>query len=165
MTSPTFLPLDSQKNCSYFDPFPLDFQWRLETDGLSIGPFWLTGLRTTWAAWPVTQNPRFFSFLMLAMYSGQIASFYYRDFFLFFIMWEFKFIPFFSWLFFMWGGAYTRLQSFFCALPEVLFFLWRGVLGMGFYGSNEPTLDWEKFANQSYLATFERILSFGFLLA
>nr|WPR14183.1 NADH dehydrogenase subunit D [Phalaenopsis sp.] len=63
-----------------------DFQWRLETDGLSIGPFLLTGFRTTLVAWPITKNPRFLYFLMLAMYSGQIASYSSRDFFLFLIM-------------------------------------------------------------------------------
>ncbi|KAH0439901.1 hypothetical protein IEQ34_023440 [Dendrobium chrysotoxum] len=73
-----------------------DFHWRLGTDGLSIGPILLTGFLTTLAtlaAWPVTRNPRFFYFLMLAMYSGQIGSFSSRDLLLFFIMWELEFIP------------------------------------------------------------------------
>ncbi|KAH0446849.1 hypothetical protein IEQ34_024317 [Dendrobium chrysotoxum] len=66
-----------------------DFHWRLGTDGLSIGPILLTGFLTTLAtlaAWPVTRNPRFFYFLMLAMYSGQIGSFSSRDLLLFFII-------------------------------------------------------------------------------
>lgn len=60
----------------------LDFHWRLGIDGLSIGPFLLTGFITTLAtlaAWPVTRDSRLFYFLMLAMYSGQIGSFSSRD--------------------------------------------------------------------------------------
>nr|YP_009864205.1 NADH-plastoquinone oxidoreductase chain 4 [Petermannia cirrosa]QKE32200.1 NADH-plastoquinone oxidoreductase chain 4 [Petermannia cirrosa] len=145
-----------------------DFHWRLGIDGLSIGPILLTGFITTLAtlaAWPVTRNSRLFYFLMLAMYSGQIGSFSSRDLLLFFIMWELELIPVYL-LLSMWGGK-KRLYS---ATKFILYtaggsiFLLIGVLGMGLYGSNEPTLDFERLANQSYPASLEIILYFGFLI-
>nr|YP_010883872.1 NADH-plastoquinone oxidoreductase subunit 4 [Helleborus foetidus]WIW41427.1 NADH-plastoquinone oxidoreductase subunit 4 [Helleborus foetidus] len=45
------------------------------------------------------------------------------------------------------------------------FFLLMGVLGMGLYGSNEPTLNFETLANQSYPVVLEIIFYFGFLIA
>nr|WBU14602.1 NADH dehydrogenase subunit D [Floscopa scandens] len=145
------------------------FHWRLGIDGLSIGPVLLTGFITTLAtlaAWPVTRNPRLFHFLMLAMYSGQIGSFSSRDLLLFFIMWEFELIPVYL-LLSVWGGK-KRLYS---ATKFILYtaggsiFLLIGVLGMGLYGFNEPTLDFEKLANQSYPLALEIIFYFGFLIA
>nr|WCF61384.1 NADH-plastoquinone oxidoreductase subunit 4 [Paris vietnamensis]WCF62416.1 NADH-plastoquinone oxidoreductase subunit 4 [Paris vietnamensis]WCF63791.1 NADH-plastoquinone oxidoreductase subunit 4 [Paris vietnamensis] len=145
-----------------------DFHWRLGIDGLSIGPILLTGFITTLAtlaAWPVTRNSRLFYFLMLAMYSGQIGSFSSRDLLLFFIMWELELIPVYL-LLSMWGGK-KRLYS---ATKFILYtagssiFLLIGVLGMGLYGSNEPTLDFERLANQSYPMALEIIFYFGFLI-
>nr|AGQ55721.2 NADH dehydrogenase subunit 4 [Alstroemeria aurea] len=145
-----------------------DFHWKLGVDGLSIGPILLTGFITTLAtlaAWPVTRNSRLFYFLMLAMYSGQIGSFSSRDLLLFFIMWELELIPVYL-LLSMWGGK-KRLYS---ATKFILYtaggsiFLLIGVPGMGLYGSNGPTLDFEKLANQSYPAVLEIILYIGFLI-
>nr|YP_009145029.1 NADH dehydrogenase subunit 4 [Dieffenbachia seguine]AKJ83439.1 NADH dehydrogenase subunit 4 [Dieffenbachia seguine] len=146
-----------------------DFHWRLGIDGLSIGPILLTGFITTLAtlaAWPVTRDSRLFHFLMLAMYSGQIGSFSSRDLLLFFIMWELELIPVYL-LLSMWGGK-KRLYS---ATKFILYtaggsiFLLIGVLGMGLYGSNGPTLNFETLANQSYPVALEIILYFGFLIA
>lgn len=146
-----------------------DFHWRVGIDGLSIGPILLTGFITTLAtlaAWPVTRDSRLFHFLMLAMYSGQIGSFSSRDLLLFFIMWELELIPVYL-LLSMWGGK-KRLYS---ATKFILYtaggsiFLLIGVLGMGLYGSNEPTLNFETLANQSYPVALEIILYFGFLIA
>nr|YP_009485271.1 NdhD [Euryale ferox]AUD56617.1 NdhD [Euryale ferox]QNS25763.1 NADH dehydrogenase subunit 4 [Euryale ferox]UUL96773.1 NADH-plastoquinone oxidoreductase subunit 4 [Euryale ferox] len=146
-----------------------DFHWRLGIDGLSIGPILLTGFITTLAtsaAWPVTRNSRLFHFLMLAMYSGQIGSFSSRDLLLFFIMWELELIPVYL-LLSMWGGK-KRLYS---ATKFILYtaggsiFLLMGVLGMGLYGSNEPTLNFETLANQSYPVALEIIFYLGFLIA
>nr|QZH79978.1 NADH-plastoquinone oxidoreductase subunit 4 [Asarum pulchellum] len=147
----------------------LDFHWRLGIDGLSIGPILLTGFimaLATLAAWPVTRDSRLFHFLMLAMYSGQIGSFSSRDLLLFFIMWELELIPVYL-LLSMWGGK-KRLYS---ATKFILYtaggsiFLLIGVPGMGLYGSNEPTLNFETLANQSYPAALEIILYFGFFIA
>lgn len=146
-----------------------DFHWRLGIDGISIGPILLTGFITTLAtlaAWPVTRDSRLFHFLMLAMYSGQIGLFSSRDLLLFFIMWELELIPVYL-LLSMWGGK-KRLYS---ATKFILYtaggsiFLLMGVLGMGLYASNEPTLNFETLANQSYPVALEIIFYFGFLIA
>nr|YP_010276446.1 NADH dehydrogenase subunit D [Cryptocoryne elliptica]UHY39567.1 NADH dehydrogenase subunit D [Cryptocoryne elliptica] len=146
-----------------------DFHWRVGIDGLSIGPILLTGFITTLAtlaAWSVTRDSRLFHFLMLAMYSGKIGSFASRDLLLFFIMWELELIPVYL-LLSMWGGK-KRLYS---ATKFILYtaggsiFLLIGVLGMGLYGANEPTLNFETLANQSYPVALEIILYFGFLIA
>lgn len=146
-----------------------DFYWRLGIDGLSIGPILLTGFITTLAtlaARPVTRDSRLFHFLMLAMYSGQIGSFSSRDLLLFFIMWELELIPVYL-LLSMWGGK-KRLYS---ATKFILYtaggsiFLLIGVLGIGLYGSNEPTLNLETLANQSYPVALEIIFYIGFLIA
>nr|YP_009669118.1 NADH dehydrogenase subunit D [Guaiacum angustifolium]QCW94117.1 NADH dehydrogenase subunit D [Guaiacum angustifolium] len=146
-----------------------DFDWRLGIDGLSIGPILLTGFITTLAtlaAWPVTRDSRFFHFLMLAMYSGQIGLFSARDILLFFIMWELELIPVYL-LLSMWGGK-KRLYS---ATKFILYtagssiFLLIGVLGVGLYGSNQPTLNFETSANQSYPIALEIIFYIGFFIA
>ncbi|TYH39081.1 hypothetical protein ES332_D12G156300v1 [Gossypium tomentosum] len=100
------------------------------------------------------------------MYSGQIGSFSSRDLLLFFIMWEFELIPVYL-LLSMWGGK-KRLYS---ATKFILYtaggsvFLLIGVLGLGLYGSNEPTLNFETLANQSYPVALEIIFYIGFLIA
>nr|YP_010266697.1 NADH-plastoquinone oxidoreductase subunit 4 [Syzygium samarangense]YP_010433358.1 NADH-plastoquinone oxidoreductase subunit 4 [Syzygium grijsii]YP_010991127.1 NADH-plastoquinone oxidoreductase subunit 4 [Syzygium buxifolium]UIE10927.1 NADH-plastoquinone oxidoreductase subunit 4 [Syzygium samarangense]USW63943.1 NADH-plastoquinone oxidoreductase subunit 4 [Syzygium grijsii]WOX61402.1 NADH-plastoquinone oxidoreductase subunit 4 [Syzygium buxifolium] len=145
------------------------FYWRLGIDGLSIGPILLTGFITTLAtlaARPVTRDSRLFHFLMLAMYSGQIGSFSSRDLLLFFIMWELELIPIYL-LLLMWGGK-KRLYS---ATKFILYtaggsiFLLIGVLGIGLYGSNEPILNLETLANQSYPVGLEIIFYIGFFIA
>lgn len=146
-----------------------DFYWRFGIDGLSIGPILLTGFITTLAtlaAQPVTRESRLFHFLMLAMYSGQIGPFSSRDILLFFIMWELELIPVYL-LLSMWGGK-KRLYS---ATKFILYtagssvFLLMGILGIGLYGSNEPTLNFETLTNQSYPVALEIIFYMGFLIA
>nr|YP_010354694.1 NADH-plastoquinone oxidoreductase subunit 4 [Eleutherococcus eleutheristylus]UOG86473.1 NADH-plastoquinone oxidoreductase subunit 4 [Eleutherococcus eleutheristylus] len=145
------------------------FHWRLGIDGLSIGPILLTGFITTLAtlaARPVTRDSRLFHFLMLAMYSGQIGSFSSQDLLLFFIMWELELIPVYL-LLSIWGGK-KRLYS---ATKFILYtaggsiFLLMGVLGVGLYGSNEPTLNFETSVNQSYPVALEIIFYIGFFIA
>nr|YP_010291889.1 NADH-plastoquinone oxidoreductase subunit 4 [Xyris capensis]ULQ68486.1 NADH-plastoquinone oxidoreductase subunit 4 [Xyris capensis]ULQ68611.1 NADH-plastoquinone oxidoreductase subunit 4 [Xyris capensis] len=146
-----------------------DFHWRLGIDGLSIGPILLTGFITTLAtlaAWPVTQNSRLFYFLMLAMYSGQIGLFSSRDLLLFFLMWEFELIPVYL-LLSLWGGKkrlYSATKFILYTAGSSLFFL-IGVLGVGLYGSNDPTLDLGRLINQSYPVTLEILFYLGFLIA
>nr|YP_010908188.1 NADH dehydrogenase subunit 4 [Tillandsia extensa]WIL84289.1 NADH dehydrogenase subunit 4 [Tillandsia extensa] len=156
-----------KEDSKWIDVF--DFHWRLGIDGLSIGPILLTGFITTLAtlaAWPITRNSRLFYFLMLAMYSGQIGLFSSRDFLLFFIMWELELIPVYL-LLSMWGGKkrlYSATKFILYTAGGSVFFL-IGVLGMGLYGSNEPTLDFERLINQSYPVALEIIFYFGFLIA
>nr|QFQ49696.1 NADH-plastoquinone oxidoreductase subunit 4 [Phyllagathis rajah] len=146
-----------------------DFNWRLGIDGLSIGTILLTGFITTLAtlaAWPVTRDSRLFHFLMLAMYSGQIGLFSSHDLLLFFLMWEFELIPVYL-LLLIWGGQ-KRLYS---ATKFILYtaggsiFLLIGVFGIGLYGSNEPTLNFEILANQSYPVALELLFYTGFFIA
>lgn len=146
-----------------------DFHWRLGIDGLSIGLILLTGFITTLAtlaSWPITRNPRLFYFLMLAMYSGQIGLFASQDILLFFFMWELELIPVYL-LLSMWGGK-RRLYA---ATKFILYtaggsiFILMGGLTMGFYGSNEPTLDFQNLSNKSYPIELEIILYLGFFIA
>ncbi|XP_047332016.1 NAD(P)H-quinone oxidoreductase chain 4, chloroplastic-like [Impatiens glandulifera] len=139
------------------------------TSIISIGPVLLTGFITTLAtlaAWPVTRDSRLFHFMMLAMYSIQIGSFSSRDLLLFFIMWELELIPIYL-LLSMWGGK-KRLYS---ATKFILYtaggsiFLLMGVLGIGLYSFNEPTLNFETLANQSYPMALEIIFYIGFFIA
>ena len=69
----------------------MDLNWSVGADGLSMPLILLTGFITTlaiMAAWPVTFKPKFFYFLMLLMYGGQIAVFAVQDILLFFLVWE-----------------------------------------------------------------------------
>ena len=147
----------------------LDFHWRLGIDGLSIGLILLTGFITTLAtlaAWPVTRNPRLFYFLMLAMYSGQVGSFASQDILLFFFMWELELIPVYL-LLCIWGGK-RRLYA---ATKFILYTaggsisILMGALSMGFYGSNQLTLDLQSLSNKSYPIELEIILYLGFFIA
>nr|YP_009054015.1 NADH dehydrogenase subunit 4 [Hanabusaya asiatica]AHY94472.1 NADH dehydrogenase subunit 4 [Hanabusaya asiatica] len=146
-----------------------EFHWKLGIDGLSIGPVLLTGFITTLAtlsAWPVTRDSRFFHFLMLSMYSAQIGSFCSQDLLLFFIMWELELIPIYL-LLSIWGGK-KRMYS---ATKFILYtaggslFLLMAVLGLGLYGSNESTLDFEKLINQPYAISLEILFYIGFFIA
>ncbi|CAN6446877.1 unnamed protein product [Victoria cruziana] len=148
------------------------FHWRLGIDRLSIGSILLTGFITTLAtlvSWPVTRN------------FGQIGSFSSQNLLLFFIMWELELIPFYL-LLSMYSatkfilyivGVYksrTKVLGMYGVQPScmrgwvLIIFLLMGVLGMGLYGSNEPTLIFEILANQSYPMALEIIFYFGFLI-
>nr|AZN62248.1 NADH dehydrogenase subunit 4 [Echinocodon lobophyllus] len=146
-----------------------NLHWNLGIDGLAIGSVLLTGFITTLAtlaAWPVTRESRLFHFLMLAMYSAQIGSFSSRDLLLFFIMWELELIPVYL-LLSMWGGK-KRMYS---ATKFILYtaggsiFLLMGVLGLGFYSSNEPTLDFQRLINQPYPISLEILFYIGFFIS
>nr|UCU06660.1 NADH-plastoquinone oxidoreductase subunit 4 [Ziziphus hajarensis] len=86
-----------------------------------------------------------------------------KTFYFFFIMWELELIPVYL-LLSIWGGK-KRLYS---ATKFILYtagasvFLLIGVLGIGLYGSNEPTLNFETSANQSYPVALEIIFYIGF---
>ncbi|TYH31342.1 hypothetical protein ES288_A01G166200v1 [Gossypium darwinii] len=69
-------------------------------------------------------------------------------------MWEFELIPVYL-LLSMWGERNVWGSV----------FLLIGVLGLSLYGSNEPTLNFETLANQSYPVALEIIFYIGFLIA
>ena len=120
----------------------------------------------TLAAWPITRNPRLFYFLMLAMYSGQIGLFASQDILLFFFMWELELIPIYL-LLCIWGGK-RRLYA---ATKFILYtaggsiFILVGALTMGFYNSNELTLDLQNLSTKTYPIELEIILYLGFFIA
>jgi NAD(P)H-quinone oxidoreductase subunit 4 len=90
----------------------IGLKWSVAADGLSMPLILLTGFITTLAtlaAWPITMKPRFFYFLLLAMYGGQIAVFAVQDMLVFFLVWELELIPVYL-LLSIWGG-YKRLYA------------------------------------------------------
>ena len=146
-----------------------DFYWRFGIDGLSLGPLLLTGFITTLAtlsAQPITRESKLFYFLMLAMYSGQLGTFFFSRHLTFFhhvgirinsrlstfiyVGWKKTFVFSYKVYFVHWGSS---------------IFLLLGILGMGFYSSNEPTLNFESLSNQSYPMALEIIFYMGFLIA
>lgn len=147
----------------------INFHWRLGLDGLSIGLFLLTGFITTLAtlaAWPVTRNPRFFHFLMLAMYSGQLGLFASQDILLFFIMWELELIPVYL-LLSMWGGR-RRLYS---ATKFILYtaggsiFLLAAALTLSLWDTTIPIFDFTTLSQKSYPLGLEVLIYLGFFIA
>ena len=81
-------------------------------------------------------------------------------------MWELELIPVYL-LLSMWGGK-KRLYSttkFILYTAGSSVFLLLGILGMGFYSSNEPILNFESLTNQSYPVALEIIFYMGFLIA
>lgn len=147
----------------------LEFHWRLGVDGVSMPLILLTSFVTTLsvlAAWPVTRNPRLFHFLMLAMYSGQIAVFAAQDILLFFLMWELELIPIYL-LLSLWGGRrrlYAATKFILYTAAGSIFILMAG-LTMSFYNSEQPTLSFSLLANKQYPISLEIILYIGFLIA
>ncbi|KAI3933980.1 hypothetical protein MKW92_034410 [Papaver armeniacum] len=127
------------------------FHWRLGIDGISIGPILLTGFITTLAtlaARPVTRDLRLFYFSMLAMYIVRINSC----------------LP--TFIMYVCGGeAFVLSYKVYFVHCRGFYFLLMGVLGMGLYASNEPTLNLETLANQSYPVALEIIFYFGFVIA
>lgn len=61
-------------------------------------------------------------------------------------------------------GLYSATKSILYTAGGSIFLL-IGVLGIGLYGSNEPTFNFETLANQSYPVALEIIFYIGFLIA
>lgn len=146
----------------------LDLRWSVGVDGLSMPLVLLTGFITTLAmlaAWPVTLKPRFFYFLMLAMYGGQIAVFAVQDMILFFLAWELELIPVYL-LLAIWGGKkrqyaatkfilYTALSSLFILVAA---------LAMAFYGDT-VTFDMRSLGAKDYPINFQLWMYTALLIA
>jgi len=146
----------------------LDLNWSVGADGLSMPLILLTGFITTlamMAAWPVTYKPKFFYFLMLAMYGGQIAVFAVQDMLLFFLAWELELVPVYL-ILSIWGGK-KRLYA---ATKFILYtaggslFILIGALTMAFYGDN-VTFDMSAIAAKDYTFNLQLLLYGGFLIA
>ena len=146
----------------------IDLKWSLGADGLSMPLILLTGFITTlaiMAAWPVTFKPKFFYFLMLAMYSGQIAVFAVQDMLLFFLAWELELVPVYL-ILSIWGGK-KRLYA---ATKFILYtaggslFILIAALTMAFYGDT-VTFDMSAIAAKDYAFNLQLLLYGGFLIA
>lgn len=146
----------------------LDLRWSVAADGLSMPLILLTGFITTLAtlaAWPVTLKPRFFYFLLLTMYGGQIAVFAVQDMLLFFLAWELELIPVYL-LLSIWGGK-KRLYAatkFILYTAGASLFILVAALAMAFYGDT-VTFDMQALGQKSYPLTMQLWLYTGFLIA
>lgn len=147
---------------------PLDLNWSVGVDGLSMPLVILTGFITTLAmlaAWPVTLKPRLFYFLMLAMYGGQIAVFAVQDLLLFFLVWELELIPVYL-LLAIWGGKkrqYAATKFILYTAGGSLFIL-VAALTMAFYGDT-VTFDMRAIAAKDYALNFQLWVYAAFLIA
>ncbi|MDJ0679596.1 MAG: NAD(P)H-quinone oxidoreductase subunit 4 [Xenococcaceae cyanobacterium MO_167.B52] len=146
----------------------IDLKWSLGADGLSMPLIILTGFITTlaiMAAWPVTLKPKLFYFLMLAMYSGQIAVFAVQDMLLFFLVWELELVPVYL-ILSIWGGKkrlYAATKFIIYTAGGSLFIL-VAALTMAFYGDT-VTFDMSAIAAKDYSFNLQLLLYGGFLIA
>ena len=146
----------------------LGLNWSLAADGLSMPLILLSGLITTLAmlaAWQVTNKPRLFYALMLAMYSAQIGVFAAQDLLLFFLMWELELVPVYL-LISIWGGQkrqYAATKFILYTAAGSIFILLSG-LAMAFYGDN-LTFDMAALGIKQYPKTLEILVYAGFLIA
>lgn len=146
----------------------LGLNWSVAVDGLSLPLVLLTGLITTLAilaAWNVTNKPRLFYFLMLAMYSAQIGVFAAQDILLFFLMWELELVPVYL-LISIWGGSNRRYAAtkFILYTAAASIFILVAGLAMAFYGDN-VTFDMASLGVKQYPKAFEMLVYAGLLIA
>lgn len=153
---------------SYSWVAPLDLNWSVGADGLSMPLIILTGFITTLAmlaAWPVTLKPKLFYFLMLLMYGGQIAVFAVQDMLLFFLVWELELIPVYL-LLSIWGGKkrlYAATKFILYTAGGSLFILIAG-LALAFYGDT-VTFDMRAIATKDVAINAQLLLYGAFFIA
>lgn len=146
----------------------IGLNWSLAVDGLAMPLIVLTGIVTTLsilAAWNVTNKPRLFYFLMLAMYSAQIGVFAAQDMLLFFLMWELELVPVYL-LISIWGGPkrqYAATKFIIYTAAGSIFILLAG-LGMAFYG-DVPSFDMATIGQKPFPIALELVLYAGLLIA
>lgn len=146
----------------------LGLNWSLAVDGLSMPLVLLTGLITSLAmlaAWNVTNKPRLFYVLMLAMYSAQIGVFAAQDMLLFFLMWELELVPVYL-LISIWGGQNRRYAAtkFILYTAAASIFILVGGFAMAFYGDT-VTFDMASLGMKQYPKGFEMLVYAGLLIA
>ena len=146
----------------------LDLRWSVGADGISMPLILLTGFITTLAAlaaWPVTLKPRFFYFLLLTMYGGQIAVFAVQDMLVFFLAWELELIPVYL-LLAIWGGKkrqYAATKFILYTAISSLFIL-VAALAMAFFGDT-VTFDMRALGMKDYPLNLQLLLYGAFLIA
>lgn len=146
----------------------LGLNWSLSVDGISMPLVVLSALVTTLAilaSWKVTEKPRLFYFLMLAMFSAQIGVFCAQDILLFFLMWELELVPVYI-LISIWGGP-KRLYAatkfiIYTAVGSI--FILIAALAMAFYGG-DVTFDMRELGLKDYSLTFELFVYAALLIA
>jgi len=167
-TSYDFANPDLQLVESYSWVSSLDLKWSVGADGLSMPLIVLTGFISTLAilaSWPVTLKPKFFYFLMLAMYGGQIGVFAVQDMLLFFFMWELELIPVYL-LLSIWGGKkrlYAATKFILYTAGGSLFILVAG-LALAFYGDT-VTFDMRALGAKDIPLQLQLLMYGAFLIA
>jgi NAD(P)H-quinone oxidoreductase subunit 4 len=146
----------------------LSLNWSLAVDGISMPLVLLTGLITTLAmlaSWNVSNKPRLFYALMLAMYSAQIGVFVAQDILLFFLMWELELVPVYL-LISIWGGEKRRYAAtkFILYTAAGSIFILLSALAMAFSG-DVVTFDMATLGAKEYPKTLEMLAYAGFLIA
>lgn len=146
----------------------LGLNWSLALDGLSMPLILLTGLINTlaiFAAWKVTNKPRLFYGLMLAMYSAQLGVFLAQDLLLFFLMWEIELVPVYL-LISIWGGQkrqYAGTKFILYTAAASIFILIAG-FAIAFSGDS-VTFDMATLGMRQYPKAIEMLAYAGFLIA
>jgi NAD(P)H-quinone oxidoreductase subunit 4 len=146
----------------------LGLNWSLALDGLSMPLILLTGLINTlaiFAAWKVTNKPRLFYGLMLAMYSAQLGVFLAQDLLLFFLMWEIELVPVYL-LISIWGGQkrqYAATKFILYTAAASIFILIAG-FAIAFSGDT-VTFDMATLGMKQYPKAIEMLAYAGFLIA
>jgi NAD(P)H-quinone oxidoreductase subunit 4 len=146
----------------------LGLNWSVAVDGLSMPLVVLTGWINTlaiFAGWKVTNKPRLFYGLMLAMYSAQIGVFVAQDILLFFLMWELELVPVYL-LISIWGGEKRRYAAtkFILYTAAASIFILVGGFAMAFSGDT-VTFDMATLGIKQYPRAFELLVYAGFLIS
>lgn len=146
----------------------IGLNWSVGIDGLSMPLIVLSALVTTLAllaSWKVEHKPRLFYFLMLVLYSAQMAVFVSQDLLMFFLAWEIELVPVYL-LISIWGGE-KRLYAatkfiLYTALASI--FILVAALAMAFYGDT-ITFNMTELGMKDYPLTLEMLAYVGFLIA
>ncbi|MGF1566708.1 MAG: NAD(P)H-quinone oxidoreductase subunit 4 [Nodosilinea sp.] len=142
--------------------------WSLGIDGLAMPLVVLSGFITTLAilaSWNVTNRPRLYFSLLLAMYSAQVGVFLAQDLVLFFLMWELELVPVYL-LISIWGGAKRHYAAtkfiLYTAIGSI--FILVAALAMAFYGDT-ITFNLTELAQKDYSLPFQLVVYAAFLVA
>lgn len=146
----------------------IGLNWSVAVDGLSMPLVLLTGLINTlaiFAAWKVTNKPRLFYGLMLAMYSAQLGVFLAQDLLLFFLMWEIELVPVYL-LISIWGGPKRRYAAtkFILYTAAASIFILIAGFALAFSGDT-VTFDIAALGMKEYPKAIELLAYAGFLIA
>jgi len=146
----------------------LELNWSVGIDGLSMPLILLSGIVSTLAilaSWKVDHKPKLYYFLVLVLYSAQIAVFAAQDLLLFFLMWEIELVPVYL-LISIWGGKkrlYAATKFILYTALASIFILLSG-LALAFYGDN-ITFNITELSLKDYPLSLELLAYTGFLIA